>query len=67
MRRDEIILHVSLHVSYHRGDVGVFLHKNGDAPCKRPAEPRYAFRLQVIHEGSVRFPLGLRFERLSPL
>jgi hypothetical protein len=34
------------------------------ASLKRPAEPRYAFRLQVIHEDSVRFPLGLRFERL---
>ncbi len=32
MRRGEIILHVCLHGSYHRGNVGVFLHKNGIAP-----------------------------------
>ena len=32
MRRGEIILHVCLHGSYHRGNAGVFLHKNGVAP-----------------------------------
>ena len=32
MRRGEIILHVCLHGTYHRGNAGVFLHKNGIAP-----------------------------------
>jgi len=32
MRRGEIILHVCLHGAYHRGNVGVLLHKNGVAP-----------------------------------
>jgi uncharacterized damage-inducible protein DinB len=32
MRRGEIILHVCLHGTYHRGNVGLILHKNGIAP-----------------------------------
>ena len=32
MRRGEIILHVCLHGTYHRGNVGIVLQKNGIAP-----------------------------------
>jgi uncharacterized damage-inducible protein DinB len=32
MRRGEIILHVCLHGTYHRGNAGIVLHKNGIAP-----------------------------------
>lgn len=32
MRRGEIILHICLHGSYHRGNAGVVLQKNGVAP-----------------------------------
>lgn len=32
MRRGEIILHVCLHGTYHRGSVGIVLQKNGIAP-----------------------------------
>ena len=32
MRRGEIILHVCLHGTYHRGNAGLVLHKNGIAP-----------------------------------
>ena len=32
MRRGEIILHVCLHGTYHRGNAGVILQKNGIAP-----------------------------------
>ncbi len=32
MRRGEIILHVCLHGTYHRGNVGVILRKHGIAP-----------------------------------
>lgn len=32
MRRDEIILHVCLHGTYHRGNAGILLQKNGIAP-----------------------------------
>ena len=32
MRRGEIILHVCLHGTYHRGNVGVLLHKVGVTP-----------------------------------
>lgn len=32
IRRGEIILHVCLHGTYHRGNVGIVLHKNGIAP-----------------------------------
>ncbi len=32
MRRGEMILHVCLHGSYHRGNAGVLLHKNGIMP-----------------------------------
>jgi uncharacterized damage-inducible protein DinB len=32
MSRGEIILHVCLHGIYHRGNVGILLHKNGIAP-----------------------------------
>lgn len=32
MRRGEIILHVCLHGTYHRGNAGVVLHRNGVVP-----------------------------------
>jgi uncharacterized damage-inducible protein DinB len=32
MRRGEIILHVCLHGTYHRGNAGLILHKNGIEP-----------------------------------
>jgi uncharacterized damage-inducible protein DinB len=32
MRRGEILLHVCLHGTYHRGNAGLLLHKNGIAP-----------------------------------
>ena len=32
MRRGEIILHVCLHGTYHRGNAGLVLYKNGIAP-----------------------------------
>jgi uncharacterized damage-inducible protein DinB len=32
MRRGEIILHVCLHGTYHRGNAGLVLQKNGIAP-----------------------------------
>jgi len=32
MRRGEIILHVCLHGTYHRGNAGIVLQKNGIAP-----------------------------------
>ena len=32
MRRGEIILHVLLHGTYHRGNAGILLQKNGVAP-----------------------------------
>lgn len=32
MRRGEIILHVCLHGSYHRGNAGIVLQKNGITP-----------------------------------
>lgn len=32
MRRGEIILHVCLHGTYHRGNAGLILHKNGIVP-----------------------------------
>jgi uncharacterized damage-inducible protein DinB len=32
MRRGEIILHVCLHGTYHRGNAGILLQKNGIAP-----------------------------------
>lgn len=32
MSRGEIILHVCLHGTYHRGNAGIVLHKNGVAP-----------------------------------
>ena len=32
MRRGEIILHVCLHGTYHRGNAGIILQKNGIAP-----------------------------------
>ena len=32
MRRGEIILHVCLHGTYHRGNVGILLQKNGISP-----------------------------------
>jgi uncharacterized damage-inducible protein DinB len=32
MRRGEIILHVCLHGTYHRGNAGIVLYKNGIAP-----------------------------------
>lgn len=32
MRRGEIILHVCLHGTYHRGNAGIVLQKNGMAP-----------------------------------
>lgn len=32
MRRGEIILHVCLHGTYHRGNAGIVLHKNGIMP-----------------------------------
>jgi uncharacterized damage-inducible protein DinB len=32
MRRGEIILHVCLHGTYHRGNAGIVLRKNGIAP-----------------------------------
>ena len=32
MRRGEIILHVCLHGTYHRGNAGLVLHKNSIAP-----------------------------------
>jgi uncharacterized damage-inducible protein DinB len=32
MRRGEIILHVCLHGTYHRGNAGVMLQKNGIVP-----------------------------------
>ncbi|WNG48741.1 hypothetical protein F0U60_34955 [Archangium minus] len=32
MTRGEIILHVCLHGTYHRGNAGIFLQKNGVAP-----------------------------------
>jgi uncharacterized damage-inducible protein DinB len=32
MRRGEIILHVCLHGTYHRGNAGIVLHKNDIAP-----------------------------------
>ena len=32
MRRSEIILHVCLHGTYHRGNAGILLQKNGIAP-----------------------------------
>ena len=32
MRRGEIILHVCLHATYHRGNAGIVLQKNGIAP-----------------------------------
>ena len=32
MRRGEMILHVCLHGTYHRGNVGIVLQKNGIAP-----------------------------------
>jgi uncharacterized damage-inducible protein DinB len=32
MRRGEIILHVCLHGTYHRGNAGIVLQKNGVAP-----------------------------------
>jgi len=32
MRRGEIILHVCLHGTYHRGNAGIFLQKNGISP-----------------------------------
>jgi len=32
MRRGEIILHVCLHDTYHRGNAGIVLQKNGIAP-----------------------------------
>jgi uncharacterized damage-inducible protein DinB len=36
MRRGEIILHVCLHGTYHRGNAGIVLQKNGIAPnCDR--------------------------------
>jgi hypothetical protein len=35
MRRGEIILHVCLHGTYHRGNAGIVLHKNDIAPQGR--------------------------------
>jgi uncharacterized damage-inducible protein DinB len=32
MRRGEIILHVCLHGTYHRGNAGIVLQKNGITP-----------------------------------
>jgi len=32
MRRGEIILHVCLHGTYHRGNIGILLQKNGISP-----------------------------------
>ena len=32
MRREEMILHVCLHGTYHRGNAGIVLQKNGVAP-----------------------------------
>lgn len=32
MRRGEIILHVCLHGTYHRGNAGAVLYKNGITP-----------------------------------
>jgi uncharacterized damage-inducible protein DinB len=32
MRRGDMILHVALHGTYHRGSVGILLQKNGVAP-----------------------------------
>jgi uncharacterized damage-inducible protein DinB len=32
MTRGEIILHVGLHGTYHRGNAGLLLQKNGIAP-----------------------------------
>lgn len=32
MRRSEMILHVCMHGTYHRGNAGLLLHKNGIAP-----------------------------------
>jgi uncharacterized damage-inducible protein DinB len=34
MRRREIILHVCLHGTYHRGNAGILLQKNGIAPAR---------------------------------
>ena len=32
MRRGDMVLHVTLHGTYHRGNVGIMLQKNGVAP-----------------------------------
>jgi uncharacterized damage-inducible protein DinB len=32
MRRDDMLLHVALHGTYHRGNAGILLQKNGVAP-----------------------------------
>lgn len=32
MRRDDMLLHVALHGTYHRGNAGIVLQKNGVAP-----------------------------------
>lgn len=32
MRKDDIILHVCMHGTYHRGNAGLLLHRNGFSP-----------------------------------
>ncbi|WP_129793072.1 DinB family protein [Sphingosinicella sp. CPCC 101087] len=49
MTRGEMLLHVAMHGTYHRGNVGVLLHKNG----VEPPQDRITDFLESAHAGAV--------------